>query len=176
MDTDGKGKPQDTLATALATGEPQIALRDGAPRAPRLARATVAAATENRAPEWNADGTVLLTGATGTLGTLLAKHLVTNHGVRHLLLLSRRGAEAPGAADLTTELGELGAEAHWAACDAADRKALAEAIASVPADHPLTAVVHTAGVLDDGVIGSLTPSAWPLWPARRHTRPGTCTS
>ncbi|GAA2353686.1 hypothetical protein GCM10010376_90790 [Streptomyces violaceusniger] len=157
VDTDGKGKPQDTLATALATGEPQIALRDGAPRAPRLARATVAAATENRAPEWNADGTVLLTGATGTLGTLLAKHLVTNHGVRHLLLLSRRGAEAPGAADLTTELGELGAEAHWAACDAADRKALAEAIASVPADHPLTAVVHTAGVLDDGVIGSLTP-------------------
>ncbi|GAA1285466.1 SDR family NAD(P)-dependent oxidoreductase [Streptomyces javensis] len=158
VDTDAKGKPQDTLATALATGEPQIALRDGAPRAPRLARATtVATAAESQAPEWNTDGTVLITGATGTLGTLLAKHLVTNHAVRHLLLLSRRGAEAPGAAELTAELTALGAEARWAACDAADREALAEAIASIPTAHPLTAVIHTAGVLDDGVIGSLTP-------------------
>ncbi|MEU8875712.1 type I polyketide synthase, partial [Streptomyces javensis] len=158
VDTDAKGRPQDTLATALATGEPQIALRDGAPRAPRLARATtVATATENQAPEWNTDGTVLITGATGTLGTLLAKHLVTHHAVRHLLLLSRRGAEAPGAAELTAELNALGAEARWAACDAADREALAKVLASIPTAHPLTAVIHTAGVLDDGVIGSLTP-------------------
>ncbi|MBU3870283.1 SDR family NAD(P)-dependent oxidoreductase, partial [Streptomyces sp. 4503] len=155
VDTDGQGKPQDTVATALATGEPQIAIRDGAIRAPRLARATVAA--ENQAPEWNPEGTVLITGATGTLGTLFAKHVVAEQGVRHLVLLSRRGAEAPGAAELTAELTELGAEARWAACDAADRTALAEVIGSIPTAHPLTAVIHTAGVLDDGVIASLTP-------------------
>ncbi|OPF81946.1 polyketide synthase, partial [Streptomyces antioxidans] len=143
------------LATAVATGEPQVAVRNGEIRAPRLARAVVAADQET--PEWNPNGTVLVTGASGTLGALFARHVVAEHGVRHLLLLSRRGETAPGAAELTTELAELGAEARWAACDAADRQALTEAIASIPAEYPLTAVIHTAGVLDDGVIGSLTP-------------------
>ncbi|GDY42839.1 hypothetical protein SANT12839_037210 [Streptomyces antimycoticus] len=156
VDTDGQGEAtQKTVAAALATGEPQTAIRDGVVRAPRLARAAVAA--ENQAPAWNPDGTVLITGATGTLGTLFAKHLATNHAVRHLLLLSRRGDQAPGASELTAELTALGAEAHWAACDAADRTALAEVIGSIPTAHPLTAVIHTAGVLDDGVIASLTP-------------------
>ncbi|WP_432252279.1 SDR family NAD(P)-dependent oxidoreductase [Streptomyces sp. HNM1019] len=156
VDTDGKGQPQDAVATALATGEPQIALRDGAPRVPRLARATAATA-DQETPAFDPEGTVLVTGASGTLGALFARHVVAEHGVRHLLLLSRRGETAPGAAELTTELAELGAEARWAACDAADRQALTEAIASIPAEYPLTAVIHTAGVLDDGVIGSLTP-------------------
>ncbi|WP_455567528.1 SDR family NAD(P)-dependent oxidoreductase [Streptomyces antimycoticus] len=156
VDTEGQGEAtQKTVAAALATGEPQTAIRDGVVRAPRLARAAVAA--ENQAPAWNPDGTVLITGATGTLGTLVAKHLAANHAVRHLLLLSRRGDQAPGASELTAELSALGAEAHWAACDAADRTALAEVIESIPTAHPLTAVIHTAGVLDDGVIASLTP-------------------
>ncbi|MGC7103146.1 type I polyketide synthase, partial [Amycolatopsis lurida] len=102
-------------------------------------------------------GTVLITGGTGTLGGLVARHLVVEHGVRHLVLTSRRGKDAPGAGELVAELTELGAEVTVAACDAADREALASLLAQIPAEHPVTGVVHAAGVLDDGVIESLTP-------------------
>ncbi|WP_277440107.1 type I polyketide synthase [Streptomyces sp. SPB162] len=103
------------------------------------------------------EGTVLITGATGALGGLLARHLVTEYGVRHLLLTSRRGIEAPGAAELAAELTEAGATVTVAACDASDRAALAATLAAIPAAHPLTAVLHAAGVLDDGILASLTP-------------------
>ncbi|MEV6979606.1 SDR family NAD(P)-dependent oxidoreductase, partial [Kitasatospora sp. NPDC093806] len=103
------------------------------------------------------DGTVLITGGTGVLGALVARQLVTEHGVRHLLLLGRRGPQAPGAAELTAELEELGARVTVTACDTADRADLARVLAAVPAEHPLTGVVHAAGVLDDAVIASLTP-------------------
>ncbi|WFB10964.1 SDR family NAD(P)-dependent oxidoreductase [Streptomyces sp. LX-29] len=103
------------------------------------------------------EGTVLITGATGTLGTLLARHLVTRHGVRNLLLTSRRGPDSPGAGELLAELSAAGATVDLVACDTADRRALAELLASVPAEHPLTGVIHAAGVLDDGVVESLTP-------------------
>ncbi|GDY53748.1 hypothetical protein SVIO_043710 [Streptomyces violaceusniger] len=109
------------------------------------------------APAFDADGTVLITGGTGALGRLLARHLVAEHGVRHLLLTSRRGADADGAAELAAELRARGAEVTLAACDAADRDALAATLAAVPAEHPLTAVVHTAGVLDDATAATLTP-------------------
>ncbi|WP_455567660.1 SDR family NAD(P)-dependent oxidoreductase [Streptomyces celluloflavus] len=108
-------------------------------------------------PAWNPDGTVLITGGTGGLGAELARHLVTTRGVRHLLLASRSGPDAAGARELTEELAAHGAEITVARCDVADRSALAELLAAVPAAHPLTAVVHTAGILDDGVLGSLTP-------------------
>ncbi|MCX4792029.1 SDR family NAD(P)-dependent oxidoreductase [Streptomyces sp. NBC_01221] len=104
----------------------------------------------------NPDGTVLITGGTGTLGGLLARHLATEHGTRNLLLLSRQGPDAPGAADLVTELAELGAQARIVACDAADRDALATVLADIPAETPLTGVVHAAGVLDDGIVTALT--------------------
>ncbi|WP_181029824.1 SDR family NAD(P)-dependent oxidoreductase, partial [Mycobacterium kansasii] len=108
-------------------------------------------------PDVWAKGTVLITGGTGMAGSVLARHVVTRHGVRHLVLLSRRGADAPGAAELVTELGAAGAQVQVLACDAADRPALADVIAGIPAQQPLSAVIHAAGVLDDAVITSLTP-------------------
>ncbi|MGV9292374.1 SDR family NAD(P)-dependent oxidoreductase, partial [Streptomyces sp. NPDC003719] len=103
------------------------------------------------------EGTVLVTGGTGSLGALVARHLVAEHGVRHLLLTSRRGAEASGARELVEELEQSGARVRVEACDAADREALARVLASVDDRHPLTAVVHTAGVVRDATVSALSP-------------------
>ena len=141
------------LPGLLGSEEQQIVVRDGAAHLARLGRLRPG---EQKAV-FADDGTVLITGGTGALGALTARHLVTEHGVRHLLLTSRRGPDAPGAPGLAAELTGLGARVEIASCDAADRDALAAVLAAVPADHPLTAVIHTAGVTDDGVLSSLTP-------------------
>ncbi|MFF4756450.1 SDR family NAD(P)-dependent oxidoreductase [Streptomyces sp. NPDC002514] len=106
---------------------------------------------------FGADGTVLISGG-GSLGGLVAKHLVARHGVRHVVLASRRGAAAEGVEDVVAELTDQGAEVSVVACDVSDRAQVAALLASVPEQHPLTGVVHTAGALDDGVIGALTPN------------------
>ena len=98
------------------------------------------------------DGTILITGGTGGLGALVARHLAAEHGARHLLLASRRGPDADGAADLVAELAKVGCDTRVVACDAADRAQLEALLAEIP---DLTMVIHAAGVLDDGVIPSL---------------------
>ncbi|WP_214103123.1 type I polyketide synthase [Acrocarpospora catenulata] len=145
------------LPQALATAEPQLVIRDGAVLVGRLAR--VFPPAELPALAWDPAGTVLITGGTGGLGGILARHLVTVHGIRHLMLASRRGARAEGAGELVAELTGLGAQVTVVACDLADRDAVAGLLAGIPVEHPLTAVVHAAGVLDDGLIGTLTPQS-----------------
>ncbi|MET8748103.1 SDR family NAD(P)-dependent oxidoreductase [Streptomyces sp. NPDC004728] len=156
---------EDLIAHVLATGEPQVAVRAGVARVPRLVRATAAG---GRTSLPDSAGTVLITGGTGTLGALVARHLVAEHRVRHLLLLGRRGPDAPGAGELVAELAEAGAHARIVACDAADPGALSELLATLPAEHPLTGVVHAAGVLDDATLTALTREQ-----AERVLRPKT---
>jgi pimaricinolide synthase PimS1 len=142
------------LPMAVASGEPQLALRAGVPWVPHLVPVPVGSA--RRPPRLDPAGTVLVTGAGGALGRQVARHLVTGHGVRHLLLLSRAGRDDRGLAGLAAEVAALGAVATVAACDVADRTALAAVLGAVPREHPLTAIFHTAGVLADGLLTDLT--------------------
>jgi polyketide synthase 12 len=98
-------------------------------------------------------GPVLVTGGTGTLGALVTRHLAATRQPRHLILTSRRGPAAPGAGPLAAGLAGHGASVQVIACDTADRPAVAGLLAST---GPLTGVIHLAGLLDDGPIGSLT--------------------
>ncbi|MEH0656618.1 SDR family NAD(P)-dependent oxidoreductase [Streptomyces stelliscabiei] len=155
-DLDGTGASRDALAAAVASGEPQLALREGRAHIARLAR--VPAAEQAETPDWGRPGTVLITGGTGAIGSVLAHHLVAEHGVKRLLLTSRRGPAAESAADLVVGLAALGAHAEVVACDVADRDALARLLGSLPEAHPLTAVVHAAGTIADGVVDAMTPA------------------
>ncbi|MEU7619289.1 type I polyketide synthase [Micromonospora rifamycinica] len=138
----------EAFADVLAGEEDQVALRGPVGYGRRLRRAPVLSAKRRYRPT----GTVLVTGGTGALGAHLARRLAAE-GAAHLVLTSRRGVDAPGAADLVGELRALGAEVTVAACDVADRGAVAELLAGLPADVPLSAVFHTAGVAHSTPIG-----------------------
>ncbi|MES4904979.1 MULTISPECIES: SDR family NAD(P)-dependent oxidoreductase [unclassified Streptomyces] len=180
VDTAGAADGDRLLAEAvrrsLDADEPQVVVRAAGALVPRLVRTSPSA--EDEAPELSG-GTVVVSGGTGVLGGEVAEHLVRTHGVERVLLLSRRGAQAPGAAELVRRLVDLGAEAEVAAVDVADRAALAEVLAAVPEDHPLVGVVHAAGVIDDALVESWdtgrlarvwTPKALGAWNLHTLTR------
>ncbi|MEU0692431.1 SDR family NAD(P)-dependent oxidoreductase [Streptomyces niveus] len=135
------------LAAALGCDEPEVFVAEGEIRVPRLARAKT-----GEGPRWDTAGTVLVTGGTGGLGGIIARHLVTRHRVTHLLLTSRRGEQAPGAAELRAELTALGAEVDIVRCDAADRGQLAALFDT----YDIRGVVHAAGVVDNATLTGLT--------------------
>jgi acyl transferase domain-containing protein/acyl carrier protein/NADP-dependent 3-hydroxy acid dehydrogenase YdfG len=150
-DTDGSEASHSALHAAVLD-PPELALRGGRRLTPRLTRSSPAPPAGR---PLDPGGTVLITGGTGVLGSLFARHLVRRHGAGHLLLVSRDGPAADGAEALVRELESSGASVVVAACDVADRDALAALLASVPAEHPLTAVIHAAGALDDGVLATM---------------------
>ncbi|MFF0849229.1 SDR family NAD(P)-dependent oxidoreductase [Streptomyces olivaceus] len=180
LDVDGP-VPEDLLAAAVALGEPQAAVREGRVRVPRLARRPAA----DSPASFRTDGTVLVTGGTGTLGGLVARHLAASHGVARLLLVSRSGMAADGAPELAAELAGLGAAVSVEACDTGDREALARVLATIPDEHPLTAVVHAAGTLDDATVPHLArerlgtvlrPKADAAWNLHELTRDADLTA
>ena len=161
LDTDGSVGSGRAVPAAVASGEAELALRGGVALAPRLHRPPTVDVPDT-VPGTGLDaldpvGTVLVTGATGGLGALVATRLVELHGVRRLLLLSRRGPDAECAGELVGRLEESGAAVTLVACDAADRTALATVLDGIPDEHPLTAVVHCAGTAENALLASLGP-------------------
>ena len=179
------------LPSSMAAGESQFLVRDGSLTVPRLIPRPVSGPAVPgpgaEEPEIDADpragsdpgGTVLITGGTGALGVLIARRLAERHSVRHLILASRQGPSAPGAADLVARLAELGAEAEVVACDVSDRAALTRLLARIPADRPLSGVIHAAGVVADAPVDGLSardldtvfqPKAEAAWHLHELTR------
>ncbi len=154
VDTDRAAVPA-YLSSAVDVQEPQVVLRGDRILVPRAVGVPVPAPGAHS--PLDPQGTTLITGGTGVLGSLVARHLVTRHGARNLLLVSRRGPDGPGAVELRAELGALGANVTVVAADLSDRRRLDAVLATIPAEHPLTAVIHTAGVLDDCAVTDLTP-------------------
>nr|WP_328707625.1 type I polyketide synthase [Streptomyces mesophilus] len=157
VDIDDEDASLAQVTAAATTGEAQLKIRAGRLSTPRLA--SVGTDPGLPVPAEGAPlgtGTVLITGGTGGLGALLAHHLVAQHGVRRLLLTGRRGGNAPGVDALRAELTEAGAHVDFAACDVTSRESVAALLAAVSTEHPLSAVVHCAGILDDGVLAALT--------------------
>ncbi|MFE2282565.1 beta-ketoacyl reductase, partial [Streptomyces sp. NPDC059454] len=145
----------DVAVAAVVAGEPEVAVRDGAVLVPRLTRLPSPASQE--VPALDAPGAVLVTGGTGGLGAVVARYLVAERGVRDLVLTSRRGPDAPGATELAEELTTLGARVEILACDVSDRDTVTRLVGSLASERGLLAVVHAAGVGDNGLVGALSP-------------------
>ncbi|MEU7650284.1 type I polyketide synthase [Streptomyces huasconensis] len=155
VDTDGEPAevPPAVLAAAVAAGEPEIALRGDTVLVPRLTRPETTSGSGSGGWSWSGVGSVLVTGGTGVVGAAVARHLVVACGVRDLVLVSRRGDRAPGAAELVGGLVGLGARVRVVACDVGDRGAVEGLLAGLP---DVRGVVHAAGVVDDGVVAGLS--------------------
>jgi acyl transferase domain-containing protein len=184
VDTDGRPGSWALVPAAAETGQAQLKIRAGGVSTPQLAHTDGTSTGRGSLDEAGdvpalGSGTVLITGGTTGLGAMLARHVVERQGVRRLVLTSRRGPAAPAAAGLREELTAAGAQVEVVACDVTSRESVAELIAAVPSEHPLTAVIHCAAVLDDGVVEALTedrvdsvlaPKAHGAWHLHELTR------
>ncbi|MGW0495874.1 amino acid adenylation domain-containing protein [Streptomyces sp. NPDC003007] len=159
IDIGGEEADRKALPAALMLeAEPECAIRDGEVLVPQLLRGGEEASVPAQQRQFvRPDGAVLVSGGVGGLGRRVAGWLAGTHGVRDLVLTSRRGMAAPGAQALVDELSELGTTATVVACDVADRDDVAAVMALFTEKRPLRGVVHAAGVLDDGVLTDLTP-------------------
>jgi NADP-dependent 3-hydroxy acid dehydrogenase YdfG/acyl carrier protein len=147
------------LPQALASDDPQVAIRSGRRMVPRLVPVASPASPASPAQPpaaFGPEGTVLITGASGMAGGQIARHLAAAHGVRHLLLASRSGMSSSAVTELLADLARDGVHARAVACDVSDRAAVAGLLASIPAQQPLRAVVHAAGAVADGLLSDLT--------------------
>ncbi|MFH9419140.1 SDR family NAD(P)-dependent oxidoreductase [Streptomyces sp. NPDC017529] len=145
------------LPSVVDSGEPELAVRGKVAYGRRLTRPSRSLTAVEQPSVRQGARSALVTGGTGTLGALVARHLVTTGRADGVVLTSRSGPAAAGVAVLAAELAQLGASVDAVACDAADRGALAAVIEAIPAERPLRTVIHAAGVLDDGTVTSLTP-------------------
>ncbi|KAG6359165.1 hypothetical protein INS49_012685 [Diaporthe citri] len=158
----GKGEANlKVLAHCLMLeAEPECAVRYWQVYIPRMQR------VETWSPEKQSsdlrlvrrDGAVLITGGTGGIGQRVARWLVEAHGIRDVVLVSRRGMRAPGSESLVHETAQLGAVATIVAGDIADADSVRDILSLFNDGRPLRCVIHAAAVIDDGVISALTPS------------------
>jgi acyl transferase domain-containing protein len=155
VDTDGRPVAPGALSAAVGSATSELAVRDGRVCVPRLTGVPRAASTPVGPL---GSGVVVVSGGLGGLGGVVARHVVTAYGVRDVVLVSRRGERSPGAAELVAELSGLGARVAVVAADVSDRAQVADVAAQITRDRRLSAVLHVAGVVDDGVIGALSPS------------------
>ncbi len=150
LDRDDMPAEPAVVQAAIASEEPELAIREGLVYAPRLIPTKLEG--QHAIPPLAPDGTVLITGGTGGLGAAVAIHFAKEHGARRLLLASRSGPGAEGAEGLVEQLAALGCQASIASCDVCDREQVRALLKQIPAEHPLDVVVHAAGVIDDDVV------------------------
>ncbi|MER5466950.1 SDR family NAD(P)-dependent oxidoreductase, partial [Streptomyces sp. NPDC002668] len=141
------------LTTALTAELPEFAIRAGTALTPQLTRHT----TQTPTPTDFTNGTVLITGGTGALGVVTARLLATRSDVGRLVLVSRRGPDAPGAQQLAAELTTAGTPTTVVACDVTNPQAVRDLIDDTAATGPLTGVIHTAGIVADATLTTLQP-------------------
>jgi NAD(P)-dependent dehydrogenase (short-subunit alcohol dehydrogenase family)/acyl carrier protein len=155
IDLDGDASEAELSAALAVEGEAALALREGKLLAPRLAR--VSAQEGSASSPLDPERTILITGGLSGLGALAARHLAERHGAKQMLLVGRRGIDTPGAGELLSELAAIGCEAKAAACDVSDKEQLEALLDSIGTEHPLGAVIHCAGVVDDALIADQSP-------------------
>jgi len=181
VDLDRQATGASIVSAVMLGGETECAVRRNRVLVPRLQRiGPVSQSTLAKHGLVRPGGAVLITGGLGDLGARVARWLASDHGVHDLVLISRRGMDSPAADDLVAGLCRLGARVTVITGDVADAECIRSIMAIFKEDRPLRGIVHAAGVVDSGVLSSMTPQrcettiapkmygAWNLHQATQH--------